>query len=453
MTQIDDHGGHGRIQEGEEPVTDVSGTTDPGGVAPPVVSGSWRSSTFAALEVPTYRLLWYGGVFSFLAVQMQVVARGALAYDLTGSNESLGIVMFWFGVPMLLFTPIGGVAADRFSKRRVILISQWMLILSSLFLAVVLIFDVIEFWMLPASSAVQAASFAFLGPSRMAFTTDLVGRRLLSNAVVLQQMSMNGTRVFGPALAGVLTSVAWFGYEGAYLSTALLTVAATLMTIRLPEGLPAPGKVTKRPMREFADGIGYVRANPQVALLLVVSLVVVMSAFPYVSFLASLSKDVFGFGADNTGYGIMSGATAVGAVSASLFIASRSGGPNVWKLQAAAGAMFGAGLIVLSVTPTFWSSILVLVVIGGATSAFQALNNTMVLMASATAFHGRVQALMGMSFAGFGLVAYPLGILADAIGLRGTLAIMGSITVAAMAVYFVVRPMVDRRHPLVAHDD
>lgn len=434
---------------------EAAGATEPR-TEPPVEAApaaTWRQSTFAALEIKPYRLLWYGGVFSFLAVQMQMVARGALAYDLTGTNASLGVVMFAFGIPMLLFTPLGGVAADRFSKRRVILASQWLLILSSVLLALALIFDVIEFWMLPASSAIQAAAFAFLGPSRMAFTSELVGRQRLSNAVVLQQMSMNGTRVFGPSLAGLLTSIAWFGYEGAYILTAALTVLATLMTLRLPPGLPAAGRSTKSPLHEFVEGITYVRQNPHIALLLVVSLLVVMTAFPYISFLPSLSKDIFGFGEDNTGYGFMSGATAVGAVSASLVIAGRSNGPDVWKLQAAAGAVFGLGVVALAVTPTFWMSLVVLVLIGGATSAFQALNNTMVLMASQSAYHGRVQSLMGMSFAGFGLMALPLGLVADAIGLRGTFAIMGAITVLAMGVYVVVRPALERRHPMVIHDD
>ncbi|WP_229023221.1 MFS transporter [Actinomarinicola tropica] len=424
-----------------------------GSDAPTTAPPTWRESTFAALSVPAYRLLWYGGVFSFLAVQMQVIARAALAYDLTGSNESLGTVMFWFGVPMLLLTPFGGVAADRFSKRAVILVSQWLLIISSALLAIVLIADVIAFWMLPASSAVQAAAFAFLGPARMAFTSDLVGRQRLGNAVVLQQMSMNGTRVFGPSIAGLLTSIAWFGYEGAYITTAILTIVASVMTMRLPPGSPAPGKVTQRPLREFADGLRYVRANPHVGLLLVVSLVVVMSAFPYISFLASLSKDVFGFGESNAGYGFMSGATAIGAVSASLFIAGRSGGPGVWKVQAAAGAAFGIGLVLLAAAPTFLVSLVVLVLVGGATSAFQALNNTMVLMASESAYHGRVQSLMMLGFSGFGLMALPLGVVADAIGLRTTFAIMGTVTTVAMGVYFVVRPILERSHPMVVHDE
>ncbi|MBK5222330.1 MAG: MFS transporter [Acidimicrobiia bacterium] len=428
------------------------GSTDDAAQEPPLSRrAAWKASTFAALEVPTYRLLWYGGVFSFLAVQMQVVARAALAFDLTGTNASLGTVMFWFGLPMLLLTPFGGVAADRLSKRGVILVSQWLIIVSSVLLAAALIFDVIEFWMLPASSAVQAVAFAFLGPSRMAFTSELVGRQRLGNAVVLQQMSMNGTRVFGPSLAGMLIGIAWFGYEGAYLTTAVLTIVATLMTMRLPPGRPADGTTSKRPLREFVDGVRYVRANPNLALLLLVSLVVVMSAFPYISFLASLSKEIFGKG--NSGLGFMYGATAIGAVSASLFIAGRSSGPNVWKLQAAAGAMFGFGLVLLSVTPTFIASLFVLVLVGGATSAFQALNNTMVLMGSESIFHGRIQSLMMLSFSGFGLMALPLGIVADAIGLRTTFTIMGSVTMAAMGVYYLVRPSIDRRYPLLDHTE
>jgi MFS family permease len=285
-------------------------------------------STFAALRIPTYRLLWLGGVFSFLAVQMQVVARGALAYELTGSNAALGAVMFGFGVPMLLLTPVAGVAADRLSKRSVILAAQWLLVFSALFVAVALVVDVMAFWMLVASSAMQAAAFSFVGPARMAFTGEVVGRRLLSNAVVLQQMSMNGTRVFGPAIAGVLIGITWFGHAGVYFLTAGFTFIASLLSFRLPPGLPSGDREPKRPMQDFADGLRYVRAHPNLLLLLVVSLVVVVSAFPYISFLPTLSEDIFERGA--SGLGIMSGATAVGAVAASLFVARRSGRPDGW---------------------------------------------------------------------------------------------------------------------------
>jgi predicted MFS family arabinose efflux permease len=108
---------------------------------------------------------------------------------------------------------------------------------------------------------------------------------------------------------------------------------------------------------------------------------------------------------------------------------------------------FGLGLVALAIAPTMAAALIVLVLVGGATSAFQALNNTMVLMGSRSSFHGRMQSLMMLSFSGFGLMALPLGLLADAVGLRVTFAAMGTATTVAMAAYFVVRPIVERRYP------
>src|SRR5690606_30696310 len=119
--------------------------------APAPVEGGWFTRTFAAMEIPDYRLLWFGGVLSFVSFQMQMIARSWLAYELTGSNSTLGLVMFGMGVPMLVLTPWGGVAADRLSKRKVILAAQWLLIVSGLALAVAVVMDVIAVWMLVAS--------------------------------------------------------------------------------------------------------------------------------------------------------------------------------------------------------------------------------------------------------------------------------------------------------------
>jgi len=438
--------------EATSTTTDASAGTANGSAAPSArpeapspVEGGWFTRTFAAMEIPDYRLLWFGGVLSFVSFQMQMIARSWLAYELTGSNSTLGLVMFGMGVPMLVLTPWGGVAADRLSKRKVILAAQWLLIVSGLALAVAVVMDVIAVWMLVASGVVQGASFAALGPSRMAFTSDLVGRRLLPNAIVLQQMSMNGTRIFGPSLAGVLVGLHWFGAGGVFFLTTALTFLASLMTFRLPPGLPNGNRTPGRAFAEFADGLRYVKRHPHLLLLLVVSLVIVMTAFPYVAFLPTLSDDVFGFG--SSGYGLMSGATAIGAIGSLLFVAGRSSGPNIWILQASAGLCFGIGLVMLALTGSFWSAMAVLVFIGGATAAFQSLNNALVLMGSESAYHGRVQSLMMLSFSGFGMVALPLGVIADRIGLQTLFGWMGAITTAVMLAYFVIRPILERRHP------
>ena len=396
-----------------------------------------RSTTFGALQDPQYRRLWLGGLVSFLAVQMQFIARGWLAFDLTGSNAGLGAVYLGFGVPMLLLTPWGGVAADRLSKRRVVMACQFALATSSGIVAVAITLDVVSYGLLIASAVVQGAGFSFLGPARMAFTGELVGPTRLANAIVLQQMSMNGTRIFGPSLAGALIGVAVFGVAGVYYATTALMLVAMAVTFGLPHGRPDPNREIRSPLGEMADGFVYVWRRPLLLLLVSTSFVVVMFAFPYVAFLPTLAENAFDVGA--SGYGLLSGASAVGALVASLFIASRADGPRAWRMQTLAGLGFGLGVVLLGASPSFPIAIAAIVFTGGASSAFQSLNNALVLGSCDREYHGRVQSLMMLSFSGFGMAALPLGAVADAIGLRQTMAVMGTVAIAAVVVYTILR--------------
>jgi MFS family permease len=396
-----------------------------------------RSTTFGALRDPQYRLLWLGGLVSFLGVQLQFIARGWLAFDLTGSNKGLGAVYLGFGVPMLLLTPWGGVAADRLSKRRVLMACQLSLAISSGIVAVAISLDMITYPLLIASAVIQGAGFSFLGPARMAFTGELVGPNRLANAIVLQQMSMNGTRIFGPSIAGALIGIAFFGVAGVYYVTTVLMLMALAVSIQLPAGLARADRPVASPFSELADGVRYLFRRPVLLLLVLTSFIVVMIAFPYVAFLPTLAEEAFDVGA--SGYGLLSGASAVGALVASLFIASRADGPRAWRMQTVAGACFGLGIILLAVAPSFPLALLAILFAGGASSAFQSLNNALVLGASEPAYHGRIQSLMMLSFSGFGMAALPLGALADAVGLRETMAGMGAVSAAAIVVYAVVR--------------
>ena len=396
-----------------------------------------RSTTFGALRDPQYRLLWLGGLVSFLGVQMQFIARGWLAFDLTGSNKGLGAVYLGFGVPMLLLTPWGGVAADRLSKRRVLMACQLALAISSGIVAVAISLDMITYPLLIASAVIQGAGFSFLGPARMAFTGELVGPNRLANAIVLQQMSMNGTRIFGPSIAGALIGIAFFGVAGVYYVTTVLMLMALAVSIQLPAGLPRADRPVASPFSELADGVRYLFRRPVLLLLVVTSFVVVMIAFPYVAFLPTLAEEAFDVGA--SGYGLLSGASAVGALLASLFIASRADGPRAWRMQTIAGACFGLGIVLLALAPSFPLALVAILFAGGASSAFQSLNNALVLGASEPAYHGRIQSLMMLSFSGFGMAALPLGALADAVGLRQTMAGMGAVSAGAIVVYAIVR--------------
>ena len=410
---------------------------------------TWRRTTFAALDDPEYRRLWIGGLISFLAVQMEFISRGWLAFRLTGSNAGLGAVYLGFGVPMLLLTPWGGVAADRLPKRAVLMGCQFTLAMSSLTVAVAEIFGFLTYPLLIATAVLQGAGFSFLGPARMAFTGELVGRERLGNAVVLQQMSMNGTRVFGPSVAGLLIGIPAFGVGGVYLMTTTLMLTTLWNTSRLPDGRPPEDRDVRSPLHEMGDGVRYVRDRKPILILVLTSLVVVMFAFPYVAFLPTLADRVFDVG--SSGYGLMSGASAVGALAASLLIASRAGGPSAVRIQIACGILFGAGVAVLGHAPTFFVGLLIVVLIGAASSGFQSLNNSLVLDRTDLAYHGRVQSLMMLSFSGFGMMALPLGAIADNIGITITMGFMGGIAVVAVVVSALLRSRTDDE-PVTADD-
>jgi MFS family permease len=396
-------------------------------------TGGPTIDAWAALRFPQYRLLWISGFVVFLAVTAQGIARGWLARRLTGTNAGLGGVMLGFGLPMLFATPWGGVAADRISKRAILFTSMLMLTGSAAWIGLAVAFDVIEYWMLIGASAIQAVAFALYGPARMAFIAELVDRPTFTNAVTLGQMSAEGTRVLGPALAGVLIGSATFGTEGVFLLGALLCGGATISAFWLPPGRPPPGRPARSPLGEMADGVRYVRGEKGLALLVLTSLGVVMIGFPYMAFLPTVADEIFDVGSG--GYGLMSAVSAMGAVAAGVFTARRSAALDPWRGLAISGTALGVAIIGLGIAPVYAVALAVLPVIGAAGLAFQTTNQSLLLNLSEFEYHGRIQGLIMLGFSGFGIAALPLGVLADRVGLRPTLVGMGLTVIGCIALF------------------
>ncbi len=399
--------------------------------------------TFSSLRIATYRRLWLAGLFTFAAVAMQTTARSFLAFDLTQRNSALGLVLLAMGVPMLIFTPIGGIAADRFPKRLVLVVSITLMWLPAAGIAGVLLADRLEYWMLVASSVLQGAAFSLMAPTRMAFSAELVGRERLTNAILLAQISMNGTRVLGPSIAGAMIGIETLGATAVYLSIAVLLTISIGLAVSLPPGLPRAGGPTRSPLGDLVDGLRYVRSTPPVLWPVIMGITVVATAFPYVAFLASLVDDVFDRSAEWLGF--LSTTGAIGAIISSLVIARR-GSKDLGDHTVAVVAMaFGAFVAVLGVTPTIEVALLVVLLTGAANSAFQALNNSLVLLRADEQYHGRVQSLQMLGFSAFGIFAAPLGAVADAIGLRTTLVVMGCFSMAAViALHLIILRTVPR---------
>ncbi len=402
-----------------------------------------RVDTFASLRVPAYRVLFTIGALGFVATQAQAIARGWLANELSGSNTGLGGVFMAFGVPMLIATPLGGVAADRYSKRNILIATMGLLTVSALWIAVAVSFDLIEYWMLLATSAMQATAFSFLVPARMALTGEVVGRDLITNAIVLGQMSINSARIIGPAIAGIFIGIAWIGTGGVYYFSAVLSTLGMFACFLVPRGEPRHTEVKTSAGAEFAASVRYVWERRHIANLVIVSFVAVMVGFPFVAFLPRFATEILDVG--SSGYGFLAAASAVGAVIMSVYIAGRGTGRAAWRIQAVSGLAFGVTLIVLAAAPSFVVAVFMIAAVGAASAGFQAMNNSLVLALSDLEYHGRVQSLMMLSFSGFGMAALPLGALADAIGLRSTLALMGATVVVTMLVFLSVSRRTQRR--------
>jgi MFS family permease len=156
------------------------------------------SKTFSALGVPAYRLLWLSTLCGFLGMQMQMVARGLLAYEIGGTNSAIAVVSLAWGIPMLLFSLIGGTVADRFERRKLLIATQAGTAAVAIGVAVLVSTGTIELWHLFVTGLIQGTIFSFGGPARQAFIPEVVGEKQLLNAIALNNAGMNLTRIVGP---------------------------------------------------------------------------------------------------------------------------------------------------------------------------------------------------------------------------------------------------------------
>ncbi|RFU21511.1 MFS transporter [Geodermatophilus marinus] len=405
-----------------------TGTAGPGN-PPPL-------GALGLLRTPGYLVLYLNAAAIFLGVMGQAIARSWLAYRLTGSNAALGGVLLSFGVALLIATPWGGVAADRLPKRLVLQLSVLVLAGSSAWIGVAVLLDVVQYWMLLVAGVLQAIGFALFNPARMAFLGELVPRGSVPQAVSLLLVNTEASRVVGPALAGVVIGAAAWGTAAVFLASAGLAAVGLLLTGALPPGRRRGEPSNRSPLGELVDGVRYVRRHPTLGALVLCGIGVTMLGMPYLAFMPTIAADLFGLG--SAGYGVLSATSAVGGVAAGLVLGRRSSRSHETRLLVGSGAVFGLALVALAFVPSAALAVVALLLVGAGMLAFQTTNQSQLLALSDLEYQGRVQGLVMLSFGAFGIAALPLGLLADAAGLRWTLLGMGA-GVVLVVLLFAVR--------------
>ncbi|MDX1383141.1 MAG: MFS transporter [Thermoanaerobaculia bacterium] len=384
--------------------------------------------TFAALAVRPFRTLWIGTIFAFVGFFMSTVVQSVVAFDLTGNNSAVGMVTFAQGLMMFTLGPFGGAFADRLPKRRVIALCQSATTLVFFSIAWAIANDRIGLSWLIAGSVVMGSSFAFLGPARQSLSVELVGIDLRGNAIALSQIANSGCRVLGPALGGAFLALSSDGAWIAYLAMGTFYLTSVVSLVFLPPSRVPEGARAKPVLADLLDGLRYVRHHDDLRPLLLLFTLVIIIGFPHVTVLPGLVENRLGRGAEAAS--VLFGATAFGSLLASLVVAASADSPRAALVFRRLAVGFALALFVLAAAPGFASAVAIMVGVGMVSGGFQTLGGAVIIRNTEPRYVGRVMSLTMLSFAGFGLMGLPIGMLADAVGERWTFVALGGAVLA-----------------------
>jgi MFS family permease len=379
-----------------------------------------------------YKLFFGGQLISLIGTWMQTVAESWLVYRLTGSSAMLGVAAFASQAPVLLFATIGGAVADRVDRHRIIVITQTVSMILPLTLAALTLTGAVRVWHVLTLAACLGIVNAFDIPARQAFIVDMVGREDLMNAIALNSSMVNGARVVGPAVAGLLVAAVGEGWCFLLNGISYLAVIAGLLLMNVPTRPKT--RPERSVLRDTIEGFRFVTETAPVRALLLLLGLVSLAGMPYAVLMPIFADQVLHGGP--RGLGLLMGATGVGALAGALSLAMRSGVSGLGRWVATSAGSFGVWLVLFSLSRAFWLSALLLIPVGFSMMVEMASSNTLIQSMVPNALRGRVMAVYSIMFMGmapFG--ALIAGSVAERIGAPTTVAIGGSICVVAAAVF------------------
>jgi MFS family permease len=386
-------------------------------------------SAFIAFRNPHFKWHWLSTLASFSGMQMQMIAMGILGWEISHSYAVVGILQAAFAIPMAVLSLPGGALVDRMEKRRVIALSQAVLGLLGLVIAVLIQADLITVLLLFSSGLVQGAMFSVNGPARMALLTEMVETELLSAAISMQNIAMNSTRVVAPAIAGLF--IAFVSIEAAYYVTALLYVSTVWAILQIPRSSAHMDRPKAPLLTDIRVGLRYVAGDRLLRSLMLSGLVMALFIMPYQVMLPGFAD---GLGYPGL-YGPMVAVSGLGGLAGSFAVAAVSQYPRKPYLQFLLGLTAGASLIALgALSGTFGpaGAFTALAIIGAASTGYMTLNQTMLMTDAAPQFRGRVMSMSMLTFSAMPLMALPLGVLADVVGGGGAFMAQGAIVLGVI---------------------
>jgi MFS family permease len=392
---------------------------------------SFRS--ISALGFRDYRLFWFGQLISLSGTWMQSVAQGWLVYSLTKSPFYLGMVAAAGSLPILLFTLGGGIAADRFRKRNLLLLTQALSILPAVVLGILTELKMVTVWQVALTAGFLGTVNAFDIPARQAFMVELVGRESLTNAIALNSAAFHGARMIGPVIAGI--AIANIGLPACFYLNAVsfLAVIVALSKISTSGEVRIPSQSV---FRELVEGLQFMRNKPDIFRIILTIAVFSLLAMPFVTLLPAFAVEVLKTG--SAGFGFLVGATGAGALSAAVFLALKGDIENKDRFMAIAAFCISFPLLAFSFSENLYFSLITLFFIGWGLVSFLATANSFIQLSVPDNLRGRAMSVYAFVFLGTAPLGNSLmGTAADLIGTTRSVAISAFVCIAVSIVFCV----------------
>jgi len=388
---------------------------------------------FRSFQYRNYRLFFSGQSISLIGTWIQRIATPWLVYHLTGSVFLLGVVGFAGQIPTFLIAPLAGVLTDRWNRYHILIGTQILAMVQALILASLFFTETIEVWQIILLSMFLGCVNAFDVPARQSFVIEMVEKKEdLGNAIALNSSMVNGARLLGPSLAGLL--IAFTGEGICFLINGLsyIFVIWSLLLMKVSPGIKKDhGKAV---LTEFKEGFLYTFSFLPIKYTILLLALVSLMGMPYTVLMPVFAKEIL-HGGPHT-FGFLIGASGLGALTGALYLASRKNAIGLHKIIPLAAILFGSGLILFSFSRFFVLSLFLMVITGLGMMLQMASSNTMLQTIADNDKRGRVMSFYTMAFMG----TAPFGSLlaggaAKIIGVPNTI-LFGGITIIAGAFIF-----------------
>ena len=392
---------------------------------------------FESFQYRDFRWLWMGTLANFLAMAMQMMARGWLVLRLSNDSPlALSFVMIAFSLPMTCISLLGGALADRVSRKHVIMAAQAGNALLTALLATLDLTGIIRFWHLIAIGSFNGSLMAINMPSRQALVSDIVPQEGLMNAISLNNSGANLTRTIGPALAGVLiiyinTAGVFYLISGCYIFSLL---SVTMIRVDNQTRFTRRKAITK----EIGEGLKYAIGDTKLRGLIITLFMPVFFGFSIIILLPAWGREALHVQADDLGLLMM--VMGSGSLVGSLILAALRNLTRRGRWLLIIGFLWGNAMFFFSKATVYSMAMPFLFLVGFTSAVFMALNMTLMQTYSAAEMRGRVMSIFMMSFGAMPLSALPFGAIAEWIGTPNALCVSGAMLTILMAIFSIVNP-------------